>query len=94
MAGSPMLYDFAYTPQALAYLKRVQPRFRRQIVKRIQGLATNPHPHNSRVVQGMVEGKRIVHRIRSGDYRVLYSVRKQTREIVILDVDHRKNIYR
>jgi mRNA interferase RelE/StbE len=88
------LYGFAYAPQALAYLKTIQPKLRSQIIKRIQGLSGEPFPHNSRTVQSKMDGERRVHRIRSGDYRVLYSVRENPDQIVILDIDHRKDVYR
>ena len=94
MVAAPMLYGFAYTPQALAYLKTIQAKLRKQIIKKVQALATNPLPHNSRVVQNRMDGEHVVHRIRSGDYRVLYSIRKNLGQIVILDIDHRKDVYR
>ena len=50
MVAASMLYSFAYTPQSLAFLKTIQPKLRKQIIKRIQALTTNPRQHNSRVV--------------------------------------------
>ena len=69
------LFGFAYSAQALANLKTNSPKFRKQIVERIQALATEPHPPNCKVVKNKMEGEEKVFRIRSGDYRVLYSVR-------------------
>lgn len=94
MAAASKLYGFAYTPQSLAYLKTIQAKLRKRIIKRIQALAANPLPRNSRVVQNRMDGEHVVHRIRSGDYRVLYSIRKNPGQIVILDIDHRKDVYR
>ena len=90
----PVLYGFAYAPQALAYLKTIQPKARQLIIKHIQALAADPYPHTSRVVQGKTHGDQKVRRIRSGVYRVLYSVRRGPDEIVILDIGHRKDVYR
>ncbi|CAN5706212.1 hypothetical protein BH23GEM1_BH23GEM1_00570 [soil metagenome] len=39
----------------------------------------------------MQDGTEQVYRIRQGDYRVLYVVRETT--IVILDINHRKDVY-
>jgi len=86
------LYSFAYTSQSLAYLKTVPKKIRRQIIAKINALASNPHPNNSKLVQSMKDGERPVLRIRSGDYRVLYMVRDV--DIVVLDIDHRKDVYR
>lgn len=88
------LWGFSYTKQALAFLRTVQPKIRRQTVKRIEALATDPHPANCKVVQNKLKGEETVYRIRSGDYRVLYFVRDKPPEIVILDIDHRKDVYR
>jgi len=86
------LYGFAYSSQALAYLETRSPKERRQIVRKINGLASNPHPAGTRPLRGMRNEEERVYRIRSGDYRVLYVVREL--EIVILDIDHRKDVYR
>lgn len=90
----PILYGFAYAPEALVYLKTIQSQFRRLIIKKVQALASDPFPHNCRVVQNRMDGDYRVYRIRSGVYRVLYSVRKNPHQIIILDIDHRKDVYR
>jgi mRNA interferase RelE/StbE len=88
------LFGFAYSTQALANLKTIPAKFRKQIVNRVQDLASNPHPHNCKVVQNMMDGEDKVYRVRSGDYRILYSVRTNPDQIVVLDIDHRKDVYR
>ena len=88
------MYSFAYSPQALAYLRSLQPKYRKQIIGKISALAERPYPPNSRVVRGKMDGKNRILRIRSGVYRVLYSVREEGTEVIILDVDHRKDVYR
>ena len=83
---------FAYDARALAYLKTVPKKIRRQIVDKIYKLAAEPHPPTATVVQGMSDGEETVFRIRSGDYRILYVVRGII--VVILDINHRKDVYR
>lgn len=90
MAG--MFYGFAYTPQALAFLKTLQPKLRGQMVKRIQGLAANPTPPGSKKLHGVTDGDNPVYRARQGKHRILYSIRGVT--IVVLDIDQRKDVYR
>lgn len=87
-----MLYGFAYTPQALAILKTLQPKLRRQIINKIQSLAANPTGAGSKKLHGIVDGRYPVHRARQGKHRILYSVRGEI--IVVLDIDHRKDVYR
>lgn len=85
-------YRLAYSRAALAYLETIELRRRRTIVAKIEALPANPHPVGSRLVHGMKDGEERVFRIRWGPYRVLYVVRDD--EIAVLDVGHRREIYR
>ena len=71
-------------------LKRLPARDLEAVVAAIQQLATNPRPRGSRKLAGY----RDVYRIRVGVYRVLYSVERKRVVIVILEVGHRKDVYR
>jgi mRNA interferase RelE/StbE len=87
------LFGIAYSKAALKGLASVEPKkVRRQVKEEIDALATNPHPNGCCKVQNVTDGDHEVYRIRQGDYRVLYSVR--TSEIIVLDIGHRKHIYR
>ena len=56
----------------------------------IRGLAINPRPEGSKRIVGELG----IYRIRSGDYRVLYEINESAKEIRILRIAHRKDIYR
>lgn len=87
------LYGFAYTEASLKYLEtKVPTKIRGQIKKRIEALAANPNPPGCKKLVGVMDGQNFVYRVRQGDYRILYSVRPVI--IVILDIDHRKDVYR
>ncbi|MGH6847790.1 MAG: type II toxin-antitoxin system RelE family toxin [Methylocella sp.] len=87
------LYGFAYTETALKYLETMVPtKIRGQIKRRIEALAANPTPPGSKKLTGITDGDNAVYRVRQGDYRILYSVRPII--IVILDIEHRKDVYR
>ena len=60
--------------------------------QKARALHADPHPVGSKKLQGEEtdEGEPI-YRERSGDYRILYLVRVD--EVVILDIDHRKDVY-
>lgn len=88
------LYGFAYSERALSFLRGLAPKLRRQIISKIEALASNPRPPKSKLVRGMKDGQEPVRRIRSGDYRVLYTVRDNDQLVVILDIGHRKDVYR
>ena len=87
------LFAIAYSEAALTSLSNIEPKkVRQQIVKKIASLTRTPKPPGSRKVQGMTSGTDEVYRVRSGDYRALYAVRDS--EIVVLDIGHRKDVYR
>lgn len=90
----PALYGFAYTEAALTYLETVPAKFRAQIRKRIESLASEPTPNGCKQLKGIMDGEYPVYRVRQGDYRILYSVRNGPQQIVVLDIGNRKDIYR
>ena len=61
-----------------------------RIVKSFKELASDPRPRGCRKLHGY-EG---VYRIRSGNFRIIYSIEDQKLLIIILKVGHRKTIYR
>jgi mRNA interferase RelE/StbE len=63
---------------------------RRRIVGRIRELGDAPRPIGSEKLAGRDD----CYRIRVGDYRVVYSIDDARREIVILKVGHRREVYR
>ncbi len=89
------LIAFAFTDAALDFLSELPPKVRRQVVKKAKALHLNPHPPTSKKLQGIetAEGEP-VYRERAGDYRILYVVRSKPAEVLILDIDHRKDVYR
>lgn len=88
----PTLYGFAYHDKALAFLRSLDKKLRRQVVKKIQKLSANPTPKGFKPLKGIEDGGDKVYRVRSGDFRILYVFRNPT--ILILDIDNRKDIYR
>lgn len=88
------LYGSSYTETALKYLETAPPKIRGQIKKKIEMLAKNPNPQGCKKLHGVMDGEDPVYRVRSGDYRILYVVRNNPSEIIILDIGNRKDIYR
>lgn len=89
------LIGLSFSGAALAFLSTVPHKYRAQIVKRARALIINPHPQGSKRLHGVTTpmGEPIL-RERSGDYRILYVLRKDPDQVVILDIDHRKDIYK
>lgn len=86
---------FSFTDNALDFLEELPPKIRRQVGRRAKALHANPFPPSSKRLKDVQtdEGDP-VYRERSGDYRILYIVRSNPNEIIVLDIDHRKRVYR
>ena len=61
-----------------------------RIIEATDALASDPHPRGSKKLSGSESG----HRIRVGDYRVIYDVLDFLLIVEIQAVGHRKDIYR
>jgi mRNA interferase RelE/StbE len=61
-----------------------------RIVERIQALADDPRPHGGEKLAGHSDRLRI----RQGNYRVVYLVDDQRREVIVFKLGDRKDIYR
>jgi mRNA interferase RelE/StbE len=83
-------YTIDVRPRARRSLRQLDPSVRKAIAQLIEGLAANPRP------PGVVPltGHRPYLRVRSGDYRVIYSVDDRARMVTVAAVGHRREIYR
>lgn len=86
---------FAFTETALDFLESLPPKIRRQVIKKAKALHGNPHPQGSKKLNDVeTPDGDPVYRERSGDYRILYVVRQNPAEVIIVDIDNRKDVYR
>lgn len=90
--SAPAAFGFSYHARALAFLATLDKKRRRQIANHIQKLAGNPNPPGCKKLHEEMDGQECVYRVRSGDFRILYVVRNPN--IVVLDIDNRKDVYR
>ncbi|MGE0705484.1 MAG: type II toxin-antitoxin system RelE/ParE family toxin [Vicinamibacterales bacterium] len=88
-----LLWGLAIGPAAADFIEGMQPgKTRKLVVKRIRALQGDPHPAGHVKLAGTKNGDEDVWRVRQGDYRILYVIREN--EVVVTDVDHRKDVYR
>lgn len=59
-------------------------------LREITALQDDPRPHGCLKLTGATEE----YRIRIGEYRVRYRIDDDTTEVAVIDVRHRKDIYR
>lgn len=71
------------------FLKTLQISDRKRIDIALTLLADNPMPPKAKKLAG-----RNGYRIRVGDYRIIYEIQKSVLVILIIDIGHRREIYR
>ncbi len=84
------VYDIAFKRQVEKDLRKIDQRYRKTILDDIEKLKKNPRPANSR----KLSGTEMTHRLRVGDYRVIYQVDDKNKIITVFYVRHRKDAYK
>jgi mRNA interferase RelE/StbE len=84
-------YDVSASPRAYKNLVRIDPVMRRRIAAKISELASDPEPAGCKALQGV---KPLTLRVRVGDWRIVYRVTHADATLLIIDIDHRGDIYR
>jgi mRNA interferase RelE/StbE len=83
-------YTIDVRPRARRSLRQLDPSARKAIAQVIDDLATDPRPAGFLPLTG----HRPYLRVRSGDYRLIYTVDDSARVVTIAAVGHRREIYR
>jgi len=83
-------YRIVLASRARKNLARIDPVIRRRIVRAIDALSADPQPVGCVPLKGVPGATRI----RVGDHRVVYQVMHDDLEVLVADIDHRKDIYR
>ncbi len=83
------MYKIFIEKIALKRLEKIPASDKTKIILSIEALGKNPRPIGSKKLSG-----RAGWRIRIGNYRVIYEINDSVCLILVIDVDHRKNIYR
>lgn len=81
-----MSFKVLLHPKAARSLKKLQPSIRNRIAGSIRELEQFPE-------KGDPLSPSQFWRLRVGDYRVIYEFDRQTKQVVVLHVGHRKSVY-
>ncbi|MDU9050791.1 MAG: type II toxin-antitoxin system RelE/ParE family toxin [Candidatus Electrothrix sp. Rat3] len=85
-----MPYEIEFRPAVLKTLKRFPKRDLVRIKKKIEETAENlPNPDLTKM-----KGKNDFHKVRSGNYRIIYTIEEDRLVILIVKIGHRKDVYR
>lgn len=84
-----MSYRLDYSPVAQRSIERLQRSMQTRILARLESLSQNPRPPGSVKLSGQD-----AYRIRVGDYRIIYTIQDDRLIVLIIDVGHRRDVYR
>lgn len=85
-----MSYKVEILRGALKQLKKIPSELQERIKIKIDDLATEPRPNGVK----KLKGKENAYRIRVGDYRVIYDIFDELLVVSVVEVGHRRNIYK
>lgn len=83
-------YTIQIDKGAEKFLRRQGRTTKERLVKAILVLADDPHPSNSRKLEGYHD----LYRLRVGDWRIIYQIINDQLLILVLEVGSRGEIYR
>lgn len=85
-----MEYSIEFRPAVLKSLKRFPKRDLVRIKKKIEELGSNlPDPKTTKM-----KGDNSFHKVRSGNYRIIYEIHNDRLVILVVKVGHRKDVYK
>ena len=85
-----MTFRIQFTKSAAKALKASPKTAQKRIAKKIESLVGDlPDPATTKM-----KGNNPFHRVRVGDYRIVYEIQEEILLILILKIGHRKEVYR
>ncbi len=83
-------YNIVFKPSVEKDLRSLPKSVIGRVLRQIEVLRKNPFPRQSVKLAGAEQ----LYRIRVGDYRVVYAVDKEDKEIMVHHIRHRREVYR
>ena len=71
-------------------LRKLERADQQRIAKTLKGLALEPRPHGCRKLRAYDD----VYRIRTGVFRIIYSIEDDKLLVLVLKIGHRQSVYR
>ena len=84
-----MPYRIEYLPPARKVIEKLSRSVQHRILEKIGSLAHDPRPPGCVKLTGQD-----AYRIRVGDYRVIYTIEDKQLIVLVIDVGHRRDVYR
>lgn len=84
-------YEVEIAESAEKFLEKIPKKDRLKISEKIDALEQDPMPSGSVKLKGRKEA---LYRIRSGDYRIVYSIKRDVLIVLLVEIGNRREIYR
>ena len=84
-----MAYEVLIERSALRALAKIAQPHRDRVASAIHRLGVEPRPSGAKKLSG-----RVAWRIRVGDFRILYEIHDGRLVVLVIDVGHRREVYR
>ncbi len=86
-----MTYNVKLTPKAQEFYAAANTQLAKKIARCLAILEETPYNYsNIKPLKGNYTGR---YRYRIGDYRVIYRVDEQQRQVIVLEIGHRSEVY-
>ena len=85
-----MSYTVSFNAHAGRAFRKLPKNIQERLKPAIDGLEDNPHPFGSEKLSGPED----TYRIRVGDYRILYELHDKILVVLVVEVGHRREVYR
>jgi mRNA interferase RelE/StbE len=84
------MYQVKVAEDAAKFIRKQDKHIQHQLISNIMALADNPRPPDCKKLKGFED----TYRIRSGNYRIVYTIREKILIVFVVRIAHRKDIYR
>ena len=84
-------YTVELTKSAAKEFKKLQRPVKENVLEAFQFLSQNPYSELFKIKK--LKGVDSLYRIRIGDYRIVFEIKKQKLVILIIRIGHRKDVY-
>jgi mRNA interferase RelE/StbE len=84
-----MTYQVFIKPAAQRQLKKLTSKIQTDLIAVIENLSEEPRPSGCK----KLKGRKDQYRVRSGDYRIIYSVEDALLVVEVIALGHRRDVY-
>jgi mRNA interferase RelE/StbE len=82
------MFNLLYSEQALKQLEKLEKPVKERILRTLERIRIRPIAHVKKLVSSPY------FRLRVGDYRIILDIKNDEMIILVIEVGHRKNIYK